>query len=250
MAKIDPRVAEGINRQLVDFLLENCERYYLFIYSMVKNEEQVKNIITKTTFFSLANARKLKSMPRLKTWFYQLIVKEGMRKMHEYNKYKRDFTYNSQLYAFMETIEPSATNAFKLYYFEGMNIDEVGEILHMKREEINKRLKLVRRTLGIDGSLEDQEDIDKMDELIDIYESPEIPEDLEEVVQGAIQKEQEDYDRFIAKQHRYRIIKPVALVCAIALWYIATAVLCKNNESFAHMVNAVPFIRYLFTPFY
>lgn len=248
MAKVDPRVAEGINRQLVDFLLENCERYYLFIYSMVKNEEQVKNIITKTTFFSLANARRLSSMPRLKTWFYQLIIKEGMRKMHEYNKYKRDFTYDSQLYAFMETIEPSATNAFKLYYFEGMNLDEVGEILHMKREEVNKRLKAVRVKLGIDISM-DEESREKMDELIEIYESPEIPDDLEDVVQAAIQKEQEDYERHIAKQQKYRVVKPVLLVLLIALWYVATAVLCKNNESFAHMVNAVPFIRYLFTPF-
>ena len=249
MAKIDPRLSEGINRQLVDFLLENCERYYLFIYSMVKNEEQVKNIITKTTFFSLANARKLKDMPRLRTWFYQLIVKEGMRKMHDYGKYKRDFTYDSQLYAYMETIEPSATNAFKLYYFEGMNIEEIGEILHMSPGEINKRLRLVRHKLGIDSSLEDESG-EKMDELIEIYESPEIPADLEDVVQEAIDREREDYERHVARQYSLRIVKPVLLVLAVAAWYFGTLALGRANPQFAEMVEAVPIIKYLFTPFF
>lgn len=249
MAKIDKRISEGINRQLVDFLLENCERFYLFIYSMVKNEEQVKNIITKTAFFSLANARKLNSMPRLRTWFYQLIVKEGMRKMHEYNKYERDFTYDSQLYAYMETIEPSATNAFKLFYFEKMNMDEVGEILHMKREEVEKRLKTVRRKLGIDISLED-ESADKMEELIEIYEATRIPADLEDIVQNAIDKEQADYEAHMARQEKYRIIKPVMLVLLIAAWYFGTLAVARSNPDFAAMVSAVPFIRYIFVPFF
>ena len=213
------------------------------------SEEQVKNIITKTTFFSLANARKLKDMPRLRTWFYQLIVKEGMRKMHDYGKYKRDFTYDSQLYAYMETIEPSATNAFKLYYFEDMNIDEIGEILHMSPAEINKRLSLVRHKLRIDSSLEDESG-EKMDELIEVYESPEIPADLEDVVQAAIDREREDYERHVARQYKLRIVKPVVLVLAVAAWYFGTLAMGKANPAFAEMVEAVPIIKYLFIPFF
>ena len=248
MAKIDPKLAEGINRQMADFLLENYERYYLFIYSMVKNEEQVKRIISKTIYFSLYNGRKLKGIPRMRTWFYQLIVKDSLRKMHELDKYKRDFTYESQLYAFMETIEPSAVNTFRLFYFENMSISEIGEILHLKDAEVEKRLKYVRRELKIDVNLED-ESADRMNELIRVYESPKIPDDLEDIINDTIARERADFEKYLSKQSKNRILKPLILIACLVLWFFGTIAVAKGNENFAEMVKAVPFIRSIFIPF-
>ena len=119
----------------------------------------------------------------------------------------------------------------------------------MSPVEIEKRLRLVRHKLRIDSSLEDESG-EKMDELIEVYESPEIPADLEDVVQEAIDREREDYERHVARQYRMRIIKPVLLVLAVAAWYFGTLVLGKANPDFAEMVEAVPFIKYLFMPFF
>ena len=130
-----------------------------------------------------------------------------------------------------------------------MNIDEIGEILHMSPTEINKRLKLVRHKLRIDKSLEDESG-ERMDELIEVYESPEIPADLEDVVQAAIDREREDYERHVARQYKLRIVKPVVLVLAVAAWYFGTLAMGRANPQFAEMVEAVPIIKYLFIPFF
>ena len=134
MARIDPRLAAGINAMMKDHIMENYERYYLMAYSIVKNEQQTVNILNKAFYFSLYNGRKLKSPPKMKTWFFQLVIKAGMRKMHELDRYKRDFTEESRLYAYMETLEPSAVNAFKLYYFENLSMGEIGRIERDRRQ--------------------------------------------------------------------------------------------------------------------
>lgn len=248
MAKINRKLAESINRTMVDFLLENYERYYLFTYSIVRNADQTKRILEKTIYFSLYNSRKLKTLPPMKVWFYQLIIKDGMRKMHELDKYKRDFTYNSQLYAYMETLEPSSVNAFKLYYFEKLSLANVAEIMRMKPQEVESKISYVRHNLKIDKYLED-ESADKMNELIEIYESAEIPDDIEDIINTAVKRERENFERYMDKQHRMRFIKPAILIICIAIWFIATIVLAKENESFGRIIINVPIVKYLFIPF-
>ncbi|NLD19928.1 MAG: sigma-70 family RNA polymerase sigma factor [Clostridiales bacterium] len=248
MARIDYGLATAINGNMVDFLLEKYERYYLFAYSIVKNQEQTKRIMAKAIYFSLYNGRKLKKMPKLTTWFYQLVIKDGMRKMHELDRYKRDFTYDSQIYAFMETIEPSAVNAFKLYYFEELSISETGEILRLKQGEVEKRLKYVRKELGIDSSLEDESG-EKLQELIDVYESPEIPEDLETLIYDTIEREKQNFEKFMRKQTRDRWLKPMILLACLALWFFGTIALAEGNAGFRELVTGIPVVRHLFIPF-
>lgn len=248
MARFDPKLSESINRTMVDFLFENCERYYLFAYSMVKNKQQAERILEKTIYFSLYNSRKLKTLPSMTTWFYQLIIKDGMRKMHELDKYKRDFTCNSQLYAYMETLEPSSTNAFKLHYFESLPLSSVAEILRMKPREAESRISFVRHELKIDKYM-DEESTEKLNELIKIYESANIPDDLEDVISAAVEKERESYNAMLRRYKKTRLLKPLLLIILTVTWFLATLILAEKNENFAVIVTNVPILKYLFIPF-
>lgn len=248
MASLNPQLSEGINKTLVDVLIENYERYYRFTYSLVKNEEQTKNIIAKTAYFSLHNGRKLKSIPKTNVWFFQLIQKDGMRKMYEFKKYKRDMTKDSQLYAYMETIEPSAVNCFKLYYFEELSIEDVSEITRYKPGEVKQKLKEVRMALKINPDLQG-ESWDKMAELIDVYESVPIPDDLEDIVMDTIKREKAEFDKEVGSIGRKRITKPLLLVVMIAVFIFGTLYLAQHNTMFAEMVADFPILGKLFAPF-
>lgn len=248
MAKINPRLAAGINATMKDHIMENYERYYLMAYSIVKNEQQAVNILNKAFYFSLYNGRKLKGTPKMKTWFFQLVIKAGMRKMHELDKYKRDFTRDSQLYAYMETIEPSAVNVFKLYYFEDMSIDEIGSILHFNKKEITERLKLVLNKLKIDSSM-DETSTEKLYELADVYENVKIPENLENKIMTVIKMEQENFDRYMKRQEVYRWLKPLILIVCMSLWFFGTIALAKSNQQFAELILDIPVIKKLFINF-
>ncbi len=248
MAKIDFTVVERIHNSLKEHVLQYYQRYYYLAYSLVKNQEGAKKVVSNAVYFSLYNARKLQDLPPLHIWFLQLVIKDGMRTMIR-NIYPRDFTKNSQLYAYMETLEPSAVNAFKLLYFEGLNEVEIEDVLHLRKEEVRKKLEYVCNELKIDSSM-DEESEARLKELVNIYESTELPQDLEEVVHSAIRREEENYASFMQKYEKSKTRKPLGLVIFAACLFLATILLGRSNPIFAASVLSVPVINKLFAPFF
>ncbi len=247
MGKIILELSESIHRNLVEHIMENYDRYFYLAYSFTKNKEVAMDVVTNAIYFSLYNGRKLKTLPPMQTWILQLIVKDGMRTMRKTN-YKRDFTANSQLYAYMETLEPSATNAFKLYYFENLNLEKICGVLHFNEYEAKRRLSYVRGELHIDSSL-DEESKEKIDELVRIYESVEIPENFPDKVKDAIKREEDNFDDFYKKYSRNKILKPIGLIALALVFFFITIMLGKDNPDFAAAVLNVPIINKIFMPF-
>lgn len=248
MAKINTQLAEDIHRNLVNHIMEHYDRYYYLAYSLVKNPEGAVKVVSNAVYFSLYNGRKLKDTPPMHVWFLQLIIRDGMRTMHR-NTYPRDFTESSQIYAYMETLEPSAVNAFKLYYFEELNREKTGDVLGLRDDEVQKRLAYVRRELKIDSSL-DEESEERLLELNDVYESPEIPGNLEEEIRNAILREEENFAAFLRKYQKDRIRRPIKVLIFAAAFFAITVMLGRSNSIFAEMVLNTPIINKLFVPFF
>ena len=247
MAKVNPVVTENIHRNLVEYARENYPRFYYLSYSYVKNEEAAMDVVTSVVYFSLLNGRKLQDLPPMKIWYYQLLCRYGMRSMHQ-RTHERKFTDNSQLYAFMETIEPSATNVFKLFYLEDMTVSEMEDILHLRNQEVLNRLSVVRRELKIDSSL-DEESLARLKEIKDIYFEPEVPEDLGRKIEEVIQKEEESFAKHEAHSRKFRWIKPIGLVALALLIYFFTMQTARQNPEFAENILALPIVGNLFAPF-
>ncbi|MDO4552033.1 MAG: hypothetical protein Q4C22_00695 [Bacillota bacterium] len=240
MARTNPALVQTIHDSLAQYARENYEKFYYLVYSYVKNQEVATLVIQNVVYYSLANARKLPELPPMRTWYFQLLIRDGMRTMRR-NDFPRKFTDNSQLYAYFETLEPSATNVFKLYYFEEMEMDQVMGILRMKADEVKRRLRYVRSAMEIDSSL-DEESLERLEELIRLYESPEIPEDLGRIVEEAIRKEEEGHARHMEKQRKTRIIKPLGLVVLIVLLFLFTGHAVETQPGFAEALARVPLI--------
>ncbi len=247
MAKIDPVLAEAIHRNLKDHILEHFERYYYLAYSLVKNRDGAIKVLINVVYFSLYNARKLKDLPPMHIWILQLLIRDGMRTMNR-GTYSRDFTENSQLYAFLETLEPSAVNAFKLFYFEELNEEKTADVLGFSREEVRNKLAYVRGQLQIDSSM-DWESQQKLQELVDIYESAELPVNLQKEVDSAIENEERNFATFLQKYKKDRIRKPIGLLLLAAVFVIGTIFLGRSNPIFAESVMNMPIIGKLFAPF-
>jgi hypothetical protein len=248
MAKIDPALTESIHRNLTAHILEHYERYYYLAYSLVKNQEGAVKVVTNAVYFSLYNGRKLEDLPPMHVWILQLVIKDGMRAMNR-GAYPRDFTKDSRCYAYMETLEPSAVNAFKLYYFEGLNVEKVGEVLHFSREEVLKRLAYIRSEMHIDSSM-DEESETRLQELADVYESAELPEGLKETILSAIRREEENFASFLKKYQKDKIRKPLGLLILIIAFFFITLFLGRRNPIFAESILSTPFVNKLFAPFF
>jgi RNA polymerase sigma-70 factor (ECF subfamily) len=247
MAKANPILSENIHRNLVDYARENYESFYYLSYSYVKNREEAMDIVTNVIYYSLMNGRKLQDLPPMKVWYFQLLCRYGMRSMHR-NDYVRKFTENSKLYAYMETLEPSATNAFKLYYLEDMTIPQIEGVLHQKNNEITGRLAVVRRELKIDSSL-DEESMERLDEIKRIYYEPEVPEELSKEIEKIILKEEANNAEYEAKSKKTRFIKPLGVVLLAFLIYYLTLRTAQNNPDFANSISTIPVLGSIFAPF-
>ncbi len=248
MAKIHPQLAEAIHRNLADHILEHYGRYYYLAYSLVKNAEAAIKVVSNAVYFSLYNGRKLQDTPPMHVWFLQLVIKDSMRTMNR-NEFPRDFTEDSQLYAYMETLEPSAVNTFKLYYFENLNTEKTGDVLGLRNEEVKRRLSYVRGELKIDSSL-DEESEARLLELHNVYESPVIPDNLEEEIRKAILREEENFASFLEKYKKDKVRKPIKLLIFALAFFVITVLLGKSNDTFAELVLSTPIINKLFAPFF
>lgn len=247
MAKRNPVLSENIHRNLVDYARENYESFYHLSYSYVKNREEAMDIVTNVIYYSLMNGRKLQDLPPMKIWYFQLLCRYGMRSMHR-NDYERKFTENSQLYAYMETLEPSATNAFKLYYLEDMTIPQIEGVLHQKKDEITGRLAMVRRELKIDSSL-DEESMKRLDEIKNIYYEPEIPKELFQEIEAIILREEKNNAEYETKSNKMRFIKPVGVFILAFLIYYLTLRTAQNDPEFANSISTIPILGSIFAPF-
>lgn len=247
MSKRDPELSENIHVNLAEYARENYKSFYYLAYSYVKNSEEAIDLVTNVIYYSLVNGRKLPDLPPMKIWYFQLLCRYGMRSMHR-NNYTRNFTENSQLYAFMETIEPSATNSFKLFYFEEMTVSQIQDVLHQKKNEVEGRLSMVRRKLKIDSSL-DEESIKRLEEIRRIYYEPEIPEDLLEEIEKIILIEEEANRIEDVKAEKTRFIKPAGVIILAFLIYYITLKTAQGNPEFAKGILTIPFLGNIFAPF-
>ena len=95
----------------------------------------------------------------------------------------------------------------------------------------------------------DEDSVERLHELIDIYDNVKIPENLENVILDVMQMEQENFDKYIKRQEIYRWLKPVILVACLALWFFGTIALAKSNQQFADSILDIPIIRRIFINF-
>ena len=248
MAKINRELAENIHINLANHLREHYERYYLLAYSLVKNQEAAVQVVSDIVYFSLYNGRKLKNLPPMHVWFLQLVIRNGMRTMIK-NVYPRDFNKESQLYSYMETLEPSGVNVFRLFYFEELNVEKTADVLNLSVSEVRYKLDQVRRELKIDSS-HDEESMERLEELVDVYESAPIPENLYEEIEKAIEREEENFAKFYQKYKRDKLVKPLGLVLVTAAFILITIFLGRRNPIFAESVLNMPLVNKFFGHFF
>lgn len=248
MSRYNTMITEGINNSLKEYALEHYEEFYPLAFSYMKNEKHAMEVVTEVIRLSLFNGRKLKDLPPMKMWYYQLLVRYGMRAMFRERNYEREFTKDSKLYAFMETIEPASTNVFKLRYLEGMDEKDVSSILNIKKDEVDNKLRLVLSHLKIDSSL-DEESTEKLDEIKRVYFSQKAPKELRALVEEAIYEEGVAYEKGESKRNKLKWVKALGVFVLAFLIFFITIKLASDNPDFRDKVLALPFLGNLFSSF-
>ncbi|PGM52248.1 RNA polymerase sigma factor [Bacillus sp. AFS053548] len=144
----------NLEKELVDFIINNKDDFYRLAYSYVKNSEDAVDILQDSIHKAISSKDKLKNKQSLKSWFYRIVVNTSLdflRKQKKvtvmdeetielYSSGQDDNYTDIDLERSLESLPTKYRAVIVLRYFEDLKIEEVAEILQESPNTIKTRL--------------------------------------------------------------------------------------------------------------
>lgn len=144
----------NLEKELVDFIMNNKGDFYRLAYGYVKNSNDAIDIIQDSIQKAISSKKKLKKEQSLKNWFYRIVINTSLdflRKqkrvvvvdeetIQTYSSGINDHYTNIDLERSLEALPPKYKSVIILRYFEDLKIEEVAEILQESPNTIKTRL--------------------------------------------------------------------------------------------------------------
>ena len=143
-----------LEEKYIAMIKENKEEFYRLAYSYVKNEQDALDVIGEATYKGLKSLGKLKNDSYLKTWFYRIVINEGISVLRKKSKmvYDTDFieavvkesengTEFIDLYKGIDKLPEKYKTVLILKYMKAMKISEIAEVLSTNENTVKSRLK-------------------------------------------------------------------------------------------------------------
>ena len=76
MERCVPAVKEILYERLIQFILENQDRFYRVAYSYTKHQEDALDAVQSAVCKALEAHKSIKNTDAIKTWFYRILINE------------------------------------------------------------------------------------------------------------------------------------------------------------------------------
>jgi RNA polymerase sigma-70 factor (ECF subfamily) len=144
----------NLEKEVVDFIMNNKEDFYRLAYSYVKNSNDAIDILQDAIHKAITSIDRLNNESSLKSWFYRIVVNTALdflRKKKKlevvdeatielYSSGKDDVYANIDLERSLESLPHKYRSIIVLRFFEDLKIEEVAEILQESPSTIKTRL--------------------------------------------------------------------------------------------------------------
>lgn len=150
--------------QLVQYILENQNRFYRLAYSYTKNQEDALDAVQNAVCKALEAFASIRNTGAIKTWFYRILINECLRMIQKRKKdslpadYEElDTVYYEKAYDQenvedeLDKLEPDVQEIIKLRFFEEMSLKEISSItgynLSTVKTKLYRGLKLLKENM-------------------------------------------------------------------------------------------------------
>jgi len=144
----------NLEKELVDFIMNNKEDFYRLAYSYVKNQNDAIDILQDSIQKAITSCGNLKNDLSLKAWFYRIVVNTSLDYLRKkkklevvdeetielYSSGKNDVYPNIDLERSLASLPNKYRSIIVLRFFEDLKIEEVAEILQESPSTIKTRL--------------------------------------------------------------------------------------------------------------
>jgi RNA polymerase sigma-70 factor (ECF subfamily) len=147
-------MANNLEKQLEDYIIENKELFYRLAYSYVKNIDDALDVVQESIYKAFSSIDSLKNFDYIKTWFYRIIVNVSLdllRKRKREIATDEEFLLNDDigtvdnypnidLEKALEALPENYRSIIVLRFFEDLKLEEIAEILDENINTVKTRL--------------------------------------------------------------------------------------------------------------
>lgn len=148
---------------LMNYVLENQEKFYRLIFYYVKDNEKTLDLLQDAIVKSLSNLDDVKEEQYIKTWFYRIVIneclqslkKDKVRKVFNIEDYDVDVQDSNieesvDVYKAIDKLNPKLKTIILLRFFEDKTLEEIAFITKTNLSTVKSRLYKALKILKID----------------------------------------------------------------------------------------------------
>lgn len=156
-----PLVNKSIYQNLIQFILDNQNRFYRLAYSYTRNQEDALDAVQSAVCKALEAFESIHNADAIKTWFYRILINECLSILKKRKRYaltadfeELDTPYYEKAYDReyvedeLDRLEPDVQEMIKLRFFEEMSLKEIASItgynLNTVKTKLYRGLKKLR----------------------------------------------------------------------------------------------------------
>lgn len=150
--------------KLIQYILENQNRFYRLAYSYTKNQEDALDAVQNAVCKALEAFEHIRNTGAIKTWFYRILINECLQIIQKRKKdafcadlEEADGMYYEKAYdqesveEELDKLEPDVQAIIKLRFFEEMSLKEISGItgynLSTVKTKLYRGLKLLKENI-------------------------------------------------------------------------------------------------------
>jgi RNA polymerase sigma-70 factor, ECF subfamily len=147
-------MGENIEKQFVDYVINNKENHYRLAFSYVKNVDDALDVVQESIYKAISTVDTLKNPGYLKTWFYKILVNTSLDLLRKRKKLvvvddevllsfdagTFDNCVDIDLQKALDNLPVQYRSVVVLRFFEDLIIEEIAIILDENVSTIKTRL--------------------------------------------------------------------------------------------------------------
>ncbi|HIW31878.1 MAG TPA: RNA polymerase sigma factor [Candidatus Paenibacillus intestinavium] len=154
----------NLEGKLIDFIMDNKNRFYLLAYSYTHQEQDALDIVQESIRKALEHLDTLHGEPQMKSWFYQIVVRTSIDflRKHKRTSVVEDPVLESLLSQQIDTyadldlqvalhqLPTMYREIIILRFFEDMKIEDIAHVLNSNINTVKARLYKALKILRIE----------------------------------------------------------------------------------------------------
>lgn len=155
------RAKHGDSDAFCKLMDDHMQSMYKVAWTYLKNDEDVADVIQETILSCYEKLLTLKQNRYFKTWMIRILINKCKDMLHKRSTflcngempecavYEEDFE-TAEWNCVLKTVDEKYRMILLLYYLEGFNTREIGQILGMKESTVKSRLQRGREKVSVE----------------------------------------------------------------------------------------------------